>query len=76
MATSLKQCTSALRADGRTTINAADFTADELEQAASVARAERASLIIYNLMSRPREQLSRVVNAGGRHVTLGDLHLI
>jgi len=73
---SLQECTSALSSDGRTRIDASDFSQDELEEAASIARAERATLIIYNLISRPAEQIARVLSAGGRHVTVGDLHLI
>ena len=73
---SLQECTSALRADGRISINAGEFSQHDLEAAAAIARAEHACLIIYNLKGRSCADVARIAEAGGRQVTFGDLHLM
>ena len=73
---SLQECTSALRADGSTRINAGEFSQTDLEAAAAIAQAEHARLIIYNLKGRSCADVARILEAGGRQVTFGDLHLI
>jgi hypothetical protein len=75
-AMSLQECTRALIADGAVRIDAGEFSQADLEDAAAAAREARARLIIYNLKGRSCADVGRIAEAGGRHVTLGDLHLI
>jgi hypothetical protein len=73
---SLQECALEMKSKGSATINAGEFSLDDLESAATLARARQARLIIYNLKGRSCEEIFRITQAGGLHVSLGDLHLI
>jgi len=73
---SFQECARELMHHGSVTINAGEFTQDDLESAAAIAREAHARLIIYNLKGRSCADVCRITEAGGRNVTLGDLHLI
>lgn len=73
---SFQECTGTLRAQGKARINAGLFSIEELEQAAALARREDASLIIDNLKGRSCADIARIMEAGGRKVSFGDIHLI
>ena len=73
---SFNECAQSLRANGKVRINAGQFSIDELEAAASLAREQHASLIIDNLKGRTCADIARITEAGGRQVSFGDIHLI
>jgi hypothetical protein len=49
---SLQECALEMKSKGSATINAGEFSLDDLESAATLARARQARLIIYNLKGR------------------------
>ncbi len=65
-----------LRADGKARINAREFSIEELEAAAALARERHGCLIIDNLKGRSCADIARIAQAGGRQVSFGDIHLI
>ena len=73
---SFQECARELMDQGSVTINAGEFSQGDLESAAALANERHARLIIYNLKGRSCADVSRITEAGGRSVTLGDLHLI
>jgi hypothetical protein len=73
---SFQECARELKAHHSVTINAGEFSQRDLEAAAALAHSEHARLIIYNLKGRSCADVGRIAEAGGRNVTLGDLHLI
>lgn len=73
---SFQDCTRTLRNEGTLRVNAADYSLEELESAAAIARAEHATLIIDNLKGRSCADVARIADAGGRQVTFGDIYLI
>jgi hypothetical protein len=73
---SFQECASELIHRGSVTINAGEFSQDDLEHAAALAQEHHARLVIYNLKGRTCADIGRITEAGGRNVTLGDLHLI
>lgn len=73
---SFQECARELIDRGAVTINAGEFSQADLESAATLAHEHRARLVIYNLKGRTCADIGRITEAGGRNVTLGDLHLI
>lgn len=73
---SFQECTQTLRQDGKLRINAGQFSMDELEAAAALAQAEKANLIIDNLKGRSCADVARIMEAGGRQVSFGDIYLL
>jgi hypothetical protein len=69
---SLQECTQALLAKGRTRINAAEFSAAELETAAAAANDAHALLFVYNLRGLSPAELRRIAQAGGRQIYFDD----
>ncbi len=73
---SFQECAHTLRSSGKVRINAGQFSIEELEAAAALARKEDACLIIDNLKGRTCADIARITEAGGRQVSFGDIHLI
>jgi len=73
---SLAECTRALRTEGKTRINAAEFSASELEAAAAAANDAHALLFIYNLRGKSPAEIRRIAAAGGRRIYFDDVALI
>lgn len=73
---SFLECAQSLRSHGKARINAADFSLEELEAAATLARREAASLIIDNIKGRSCADIARIAAAGDRQISFGDIHLI
>ena len=68
---SLQECTKALLTTGKTRINAAEFSAADLESAAA-ANDAHALLFIYNLRGLSPVELRRIAQAGGRQIYFDD----
>lgn len=73
---SLQECTKALLTTGQTRINAADFSAKDLEAAATAANDARALLFVYNLRGLSPAELRRIAQAGGRQIYFDDGRLL
>lgn len=73
---SFQECAQSLRTDGKVRINAREFSIEELEAAAALAREQDGCLIIDNLKGRSCADIARITEAGGRQVSFGDIHLI
>lgn len=56
-------------------INAAEFSMQELEAAAALARAEHVTLVIENLRGRSIGDITRLLEAGGHRVSFHDTRL-
>ena len=69
---SLQECTKALLTTGKTRINAAEFSAADLESAAAAANDAHALLFIYNLRGLSPVELRRIAQAGGRQIYFDD----
>jgi hypothetical protein len=69
---SLSECTRALLTTGKTRINAAEFSASELETAAAAANDAHALLFVYNLRGLSPVELRRIAQAGGRQIYFDD----
>lgn len=57
-------------------MNAGQFSIEELEAAAALARQEDGCLIIDNLKACTCADIARIAEAGGRRVSFGDIYLI
>ena len=69
---SLQECTKALLATGKTRINAGEFSATDLEAAATAANDAHALLFIYNLRGLSPAEIRRIAAAGGRQIYFDD----
>lgn len=56
-------------------MNATEFSMQELEAAAALARAEHVTLVIENLRGRSIGDITRLLEAGGHRVSFHDTRL-
>ena len=56
-------------------LNATEFSMQELEAAAALARADRVTLMIDNLLGRSIGDITRLLEAGGSKVSFGNARL-